>query len=235
VDLDPELFAGLGPRELGRVREVAALVAQVEPGKWRPRFRGTEAGLGLLVLDGLLVRSVTLDEEVPTALIGAGDLIRPWESVEDEDAVVPCSVSWEVLEPTRLALLGRGLATAAADCPGLVAALLERTERRARSQGILKAIANMKRIDTRVLVLLWHVAERWGRVTASGVVVPLNLTHQRIATLVGAQRPTVTAALSRLSERGAVMRAAAGGYVLTDTARVELDALWGERAESAVA
>jgi CRP-like cAMP-binding protein len=81
-------------------------------------------------------------------------------------------------------------------------------------------------------MLLWHLAERWGRVTAEGVVIPLRLTHQRIAMLVGAQRPTVTAALSRMNARGLVQRTHGRAFVLTDDARAELDLLCreGERA-----
>jgi CRP/FNR family transcriptional regulator, cyclic AMP receptor protein len=232
VDLDPDLFGGLGPRELARVREIGAHVVEIGTGRWDPHFSAPDAGLGLLVLDGLLTRSFCLGDEFATELVGAGDLIRPWETGEDESMIVPGSVSWSVLIPTRLAVLGRQLASAAADCPGLVAALLGRAGRRSRSQGILTAIAHMKRTDARVLLLLWHVAERWGRVTSGGVLVPIRLTHQRIAELVGAQRPSVTAALSRMTARGLVRRTANRGYLLTDDARAELEILCrdGERA-----
>jgi CRP-like cAMP-binding protein len=232
ADLDPELFSSVGMPRLSSLRDVGAHVAELEPGRWDPRSSGSEAGLGLLVVEGLLGRTVSLDREVVTELVGPGDLIRPWKNRADEDLVVPCPVGWIVFERTRLAVLGRQVASAAADCPGLIAALLERTSRRARSQGILGAIAHLKRIDLRVLVLLWHIAERWGRVTADGVVVPLRLTHQRIALLVGAQRPSVTAALSRLGERSLVVRTPERGYLLANGAREELEALGrdGERA-----
>jgi CRP-like cAMP-binding protein len=231
VDLDPDLFAGLGPRELARVREIAAPVVELPAGRWAPNRSTPEAGLGLLVLDGMLTRTVSLGDEVATELLGAGDLIRPWETGGDESAIVPCASGWNVLIPARLAVLGRQVATAAADCPGLVAALLERGGRRSRSQGILMAIAHMKRIDVRVLVLLWHVAERWGRVTSDGVVVPVKLTHQRLAQLVGAQRPSVTAALTRMAARDLVRRTPNRGYLLTEAARHELEMLCraGER------
>ena len=232
VDLDPDLFAAVGPRELARLREVAAPVVELPAGRWAPQLGDRDAGLGLIVLDGLLCRTSGLWGEVATELIGAGDLIRPWSNGGDADALVPCSVGWSVIVPARMAILGRQVALAASDCPGLVAALLDRTARRSRSQGILTAIAHMKRIDLRVLVLLWHLAERCGRVTGDGVTVPLRLTHQRIATLVGAQRPSVTAALSRMAARGLVERTARRGFVLKDAAREELEIFCreGERA-----
>lgn len=225
VDLDPELFAGLGPRELSRVREIAAHVVQLEPGDWEPRLRGSEVGLGLLVLDGLLTRRVALGADVCAEIAGAGDIIRPWASTAHDFSVIPCEGTWTALTPARLAVLGRRLALAAAECPGLVGALLERNSRRERSQGVMTAIAHMKRIDMRVLVLLWHLAERWGHVNATGVVLPLRLTHQRIADMVGAQRPSVTTALSRMSARGLLLRTGERAFVLTDAAREELDAL----------
>ena len=223
ADLDPALFDGVGPRALHSVRELAAHLAHLEPGRWDPpRPAAREAGLGLLVVDGLIARTVSLDREVVTELVGPGDVIRPWDSEADEDLIVPCPIGWLVLEPARVALLGRQVAAAAADSPGLVSALLERTARRTRSQGILGAIAHLKRIELRVLVLLWHLAERWGRVTPDGVLVPLRLTHRRVAMLVGAQRPSVTAAFSRLAAGGLVVRSEGRGFLLTAAAREQL-------------
>jgi CRP/FNR family cyclic AMP-dependent transcriptional regulator len=230
MDLDPDLFGGVGPRELPRAREIGAHVVKIKSGPWEPRF-GAEVPLGLLVLDGLLTRRMVLGADVVTEIVGPGDIIRPWAAGGD-DALVPCTVRWTALEQGRIAVLGRQVAAVAADCPGLVVTLLERAGRRSRSQGILTSVAHLKRVDLRVLVILWHLAERWGRVTPGGVVVPLRLTHQRLALLVGARRPTVTAALTRMSARGVVARTPDRGFVLTDVAREELDVLCrgGERA-----
>lgn len=59
--------------------------------------------------------------------------------------------------------------------------------------------------------MLWHLADRWGRVTPDGVIVPLKLTHEALGRLVGAQRPTVTLALGELVASGRVTRALTGG------------------------
>ena len=232
VDLDPDLFRGLGPRELMRIREVGTPVVELEAGEWEPPY-SADAGLGLLILDGLLMRRMSLGNDVATELVGPGDLIRPWVAAADNAAaILDCPVGWTVLHHTRIAVLGRQVALAAAECPGLVLALLDRTSQRSRSQGIFTAISHLKRIDLRVLVLLWHLAERWGRVTPDGVVIPLRLTHQRLALLVGAQRPSVTAALSRMATRGLVERTPNRGFLLTAAADDELATLCrdGERA-----
>jgi CRP-like cAMP-binding protein len=57
----------------------------------------------------------------------------------------------------------------------------------------------------RLQMLLWHIAARWGRVTAQGVKVPLRLTHTLLAELAAARRPTVTTALSELARRKLVV------------------------------
>jgi DNA-binding transcriptional ArsR family regulator len=51
-------------------------------------------------------------------------------------------------------------------------------------------------------------------VTASGVVLPLRLTHDSLARLVGAQRPTVSTALKSLQDAGEVTRRRDGAWVL---------------------
>ena len=78
----------------------------------------------------------------------------------------------------------------------------ERAERLATAQ----AISKLTRVDRRVLAFLWHLAERWGRVTSGGVLVPLTLSHRMLGQIVGARRPTVTAAVRLLVESGEVVR-----------------------------
>jgi hypothetical protein len=55
-------------------------------------------------------------------------------------------------------------------------------------------------------MLLWHLAERWGRVGNDGVIIPVRLTHSVLASLVAARRPTVSAALGDLEQHGLVRR-----------------------------
>ena len=50
--------------------------------------------------------------------------------------------------------------------------------------------------------------------TVDGVVVPLPLSHQRLADLVGAQRQSVTTAMGGLTRAGAVSRRDDGHWVL---------------------
>jgi CRP-like cAMP-binding protein len=69
-------------------------------------------------------------------------------------------------------------------------------------------------VDDRLLVVMWFLAERWGRVRPEGVVLPLKLTHQLLAALVGAKRPSVTTALGELTTAGLLERRDDGSWLL---------------------
>jgi DNA-binding transcriptional MocR family regulator len=68
-----------------------------------------------------------------------------------------------------------------------------------------------------VLSILWHLAERWGRMTLDGVALPLTLSHRLLAQLIGARRPTVSTALGQLAARGEVVRLPGGSWLLKGT------------------
>jgi hypothetical protein len=77
-----------------------------------------------------------------------------------------------------------------------------------------QAISQLTRVDRRLKALFWHLAERWGRVSGDGVIVPLALTHRILGQLVGARRPTVSTALSELADRGELVRRPDGSWLL---------------------
>ncbi len=65
-------------------------------------------------------------------------------------------------------------------------------------------------VEKRLKMLLWALAERWGRVDNGAVHLPVRLSHQDLAHLVGARRPTVTSALGKLREAGALEETSSG-------------------------
>jgi CRP-like cAMP-binding protein len=79
------------------------------------------------------------------------------------------------------------------------------------------AIVHVRHAETRLHLLLWHLADRWGRVTPQGVHLPLALTHERLAHLVCMRRPTASTALQRLSKAGELRRMRDGTWLLTGT------------------
>jgi len=109
-----------------------------------------------------------------------------------------------VLEPTRLAVLDERFARQLAAFPRLAGRLFARSVLRTRQLAVNMAIVHQARVDVRLHMLLWHLAGRWGRVRADGVLVPLRLTHAILADLVAARRPTVTSALTELGREGLV-------------------------------
>jgi CRP/FNR family cyclic AMP-dependent transcriptional regulator len=168
----------------------------------------------VLVIDGLLARELIAHEAASMELLGPGDLLRPWEQSADSD-LLQAVVRWSALAPTRLAMLDRRLAARLAGYPEIYCALLERWGARARRLAVLQAISQLTRVDRRLLALFWHLAERWGRVTPKGVVVPLALSHRMLGQLVGARRPTISSALGALTATGEVTRRSDGSWLLT--------------------
>jgi CRP-like cAMP-binding protein len=65
-------------------------------------------------------------------------------------------------------------------------------------------------IEERLLLLFALLGERWGKATAAGVLVAMPLTHQVLATLVGARRPSVSTAIRGLSAAGLLERTTEG-------------------------
>jgi hypothetical protein len=223
---DPDLLEDLDPHGARTAAATAtALVAEIPRGPWQPPEKVEGRGApGLLLLSGVVVRRSWLAGRAAPELLGQGDVLRPWQH-DGEDGLVPCCVTWEVLEPTRIAILDARFAHAIMPWPAVMTALLGRSLRRARWQGIGRLIGGMPRVDQRLLVLFWHLAERWGRVTRDGVLVPLDLTHAAVAELVSARRPSVTTALGELSDAGILLRPGRGRWILTPAAREALERL----------
>jgi CRP/FNR family cyclic AMP-dependent transcriptional regulator len=218
LEEDPGLGASLDDAERAvATQHLVAAELRVARGLWEPThpLGHSRADLGYLVLDGLLVRETTLGRHTTAELLGAGDLVRPWDQSESApDAPIETHAAWRVLQPARLAILDARFAALCSRLPPITAELLARTLRRSRLLGLLLALSAMPRLDARLLALLWHLADRWGTVGPNGTHVPLRLTHATLAQLVGAQRPSVTSALRSLEERGLLSRVPHGGGFL---------------------
>lgn len=215
-DADPDLLAGLDPAASDLLRRrVTVGKMWVEPGPWSPPMDGErcERWFGLLVLDGLVLRSLHVEGRDCPELVGAGDVLRPWD--HDDAASVPADVSWTALERTTLAVLDQRFAAAVARWPSIMSELLSRSVQRSRTLSFHLAIAHVRHAETRLRMLLWHLADRWGRVTPAGVHVPLALTHETLAHLVCMRRPTASTALQALSRSGEVERRRDGTWLLT--------------------
>jgi len=218
---DPDLAAGIPPQELGAATERAVAAAvQIDPPSWDPTYFRTTATvgwLGLMVTDGLMLRCVTIGRRSSCELFGPGDLMRPWDADGEYDPL-SVTVHWRVMEPSRVAVLNDHFALRVSRWPTISAQLLSRVARRARYLGLTHTVTHLPRMDDRLLLLFWLLAERWGRVNPQGVSIRLPLTHEVLAMLVGAQRPTVTVALKRLAAEGLLERKSQRQWLLTRAA-----------------
>jgi DNA-binding transcriptional ArsR family regulator len=226
-DEAPDLVQALPPAVAAEARRITVRVIEVPAGSWE--FDSTSAmpgHLGLLVLDGLLSRAIGVAGSAPfTELLGSGDLLRPWTAEATDLASVKVECRWQILAPARLAVLDRRFALAVAQWPEVPAAILDRAIERTRSLVFFLGVCHLKRVESRLLVALWHVADRWGRVTREGVMLPLPLTHRLLASMIGAHRPSVTTALGMLRDRGLLDRRRDGTWVLHGPPPRELDDL----------
>jgi CRP/FNR family cyclic AMP-dependent transcriptional regulator len=195
---------------------------RVPAGAWAPPERGSWPAptCGLLLVDGLVARHVALADRVATQLLGPGDMLDPWTRGSE---LLPCDVRWSVHEPATMAVLDGRFATAVRRWPGLAAIVHERLAAVANRLATHLAICQLPRVEQRVLALLWHLAERFGRVTPDGVLLPLRLTHRLVGELAGAQRPTVSLAFAALFEDGRVTRRENGSLLLAVASREWLE------------
>jgi CRP/FNR family cyclic AMP-dependent transcriptional regulator len=224
---EPEFLCNVPHREVEKAsRAGVARVIELGRGKWRPplvRLRADD--VALLVLDGLIIRRVEVVGRTGIELIGAGDVLRPWSGDEEKNASVPASLLVEVSQPTHLAVLDREFVTAIARWPEILPQILDRMSMRTTSLAFQLAIAQLPHVESRVLCVLWHLADRWGYVGGRGVILRLGLSQRNLAELCSSARPTVNAALGRLKARGLVERSGWREYRLHGEPPRELDDL----------
>lgn len=207
LDEDPDLAADLeGSRLASATRDLRAAAFTVPGGRWDPdcHAAGLRGGIGLLVIDGVLARRVGTQRRSGAELLGPGDVLRPATPDGSPESIF--QTSWRVIEPLRVALLDQRFLMRLAPYPEIAGELIGRAVDRAGHVLVHMAIAHHPRVDARLLHLLWQLADRWGRVTPHGVSLPLRLTHELLADLVAAQRPSVTLSLQQLERQGQITR-----------------------------
>jgi CRP-like cAMP-binding protein len=207
--IDPDLASRLSPATVAEATPFAVAPTEwVAPGAWvpaPPAPADRDGHLGVLIVDGFVARRVQLLDRPVTELLGRGDVIMPWEPERSEPFVA--GARWEVLEATRIAILDRRFTSLLGRWPELTVALLGRAVSRTHASSLSLAISQLTGIDLRLLVMLWHIAERWGTPDDDGgMVLPVHLTHELLASLISAQRATVTRTLRVLCDDGRLSR-----------------------------
>ena len=234
LEIDPELGLRVPAAEIERARtQLTARVTSLRRGRWEvPHDEEDHGGLGFLMLDGLLARDILLAGTTATELLGEGDVLHPWVPTREE-GLVRYHVFWHVLTPVKLAVLDSAFARSLGDWPQVTSALLERAIRRTLRMSIHQALLQLTPVETRLLVLFWHLAERWGHVTPDGISVRLHMSHEVLGQLVGSQRASVTTGLRRIDQSGLIVRRADGTWLLRGSPPDELAEIhWEQRAST---
>jgi hypothetical protein len=216
LDLDPDVGRLLTAERAGEAHaQLGVRVTLIPRGPWQAERLAAAhpENIGLLVLDGVIAREVLIADTVSTELIGAGDIVRPWHEA-DAARLLVYDVRWTALAEVRLAVLDRRFAARLPRFPEINAMLMERLTERAQRMAVSQAVSQLNGVDRRLLALFWQLAERWGRITSSGVAIPMTLSHRVLAQLVGARRPTVSTALAELTERHELVRRDDGTWLL---------------------
>jgi hypothetical protein len=214
LEVAPWLGADLEKRDFSVVaRHLIVARLEYEPGPWEPP---AEPAVGLLIIRGRIARNLCVDD-VPAhgiEILGEGDLLRPW-TFRGETASIPSRVEWYVMAPLEVAVLDANYLNAVARWPALAVSLLDLAVERTRTLAYFLTARQVTRLEGRVLLTLWHLADRWGHVTPEGVVLTLpKLTHEMIARMVAARRPSVTSGIRKLRELGLVVVQRGGTWVL---------------------
>jgi hypothetical protein len=78
--------------------------------------------------------------------------------------------------------------------------------RRSRQLSYSMASQQFFRVDDRLTAVLWRVALMWGRVRMDGILIPFRLSHEMLAEVICARRPSVTQAIASLERQGRILR-----------------------------
>jgi CRP/FNR family cyclic AMP-dependent transcriptional regulator len=215
VEALPELHDALSlERRIAARRALRARVMELRRGRWDAQADAALIGdgAGFLVLDGALIRCVTAAHRTSGELLGPGDILCPTHDTFVDEGQF--TTYHRTICDVRMAILDGRLVRAAALVPELAPALVASLSRRSGSLSRQLVIVQSQSVETRILVTLNYLAERWGIMTLDGIVLPEFLSHGTLALLLGARRPSVTSAMVRLTGRGEVERRADGRWLV---------------------
>jgi CRP-like cAMP-binding protein len=230
LDLDPDLGARLEPDDQTAARRACpARLMRIPRGRVEPPDPSRDDLVGWVILQGALCREIGLRDRFLFELLGPGDVLQP--SGDPEAPRLGGDVRLTATTEVAVLVLERPFIVAAARWPSLLAEVHGRLESQRQRLAIQALINHLPRAEHRLLLQLWHLAQRWGKVTPDGTLLDLPLTHDLLGHLGAARRSTTTLALSALETQGMLRRVDHGGWLVTHTGenRVELIARTSSR------
>ncbi|HEY2436895.1 MAG TPA: helix-turn-helix domain-containing protein [Solirubrobacteraceae bacterium] len=212
LEARPELEQHLTPEQLGEIARFWLPVVTLDHSQLELRaLLASHNAFGATVLEGVVMNSLRTGEHTGIQLLGPGDLL--FGSAD----LLPSWLSefeTRTADAVRLGLFANELLAAVFRWPRIIQSLCACIGEQLQRLTAQLVICQLPRVDDRVLSMLWLLSESWGHVTPSGVRLPLVLTHETLGALVGARRPTVTLALRKLIEQGAIVHQDTGWLLL---------------------
>jgi CRP/FNR family transcriptional regulator, cyclic AMP receptor protein len=199
VLMQSPLFAALDAEAAAALR---ASLTESAVAKGDTLFREGESGDKMfMILDGKvkLGQSSVDGRESLLAVMGPGEifgelsLFDPGQRTSTATALTDAIVLGLSNEQLRPWLAGR---------PEVAAALLQALARRLRRTNEAMADLVFSDVPGRVAKALMDLGEKFGQVTADGLMVTHDMTQEELAQLVGASRETVNKALADFAQRG---------------------------------
>jgi hypothetical protein len=214
LSVEPEMLESIPERDrpLAR-RTLTALRCDLPVGGWAlSDLPGVETAHGVLILSGAICRETSLGGRVSAHLFGPGSIIL----ARDGAAIsLPWRTQWSSVVDSVVAVLDHRFPSLTQRWPELIEVVQRRLTVQLESAICQAAIAEFSRADDRIIALFWQLADVWGTVRPEGIWITLPLTHRLIGRLVGAERATVSLALSRLSESDLLVRSSKRTWVLS--------------------
>jgi CRP/FNR family cyclic AMP-dependent transcriptional regulator len=112
-----------------------------------------------MVVDGVVLRELLLAGSTATELLGPGDIV---DHAAPGETLLPTEARWSAPEAARVVILDDRLSAILRTWPGVGRILLRRAARREIRLSTHRAIAQLPRVDQRLLAFFGHLAERWG-------------------------------------------------------------------------
>lgn len=193
------LFLALDPEGAAALR---ASLTERAVAKGEIIFQEGEPGDRLyVILEGKvkLGRSSNDGRESLLAILGPGEMFG---ELSPFDPGPRTSTAAALTDAVILALSNEQLRPWLAGRPEVAAALLQALARRLRRTNEAMADLVFSDVPGRVAKALMDLGEKFGEITAEGLMVTHDMTQEELAQLVGASRETVNKALADFAQRG---------------------------------
>jgi len=193
------LFLALDPEGAAALR---ASLTERAVSKGEIIFQEGEPGDRLyVILEGKvkLGRSSNDGRESLLAILGPGEMFGELSLFDPGPRT---STAAALTDAVILALSNEQLRPWLAGRPEVAAALLQALARRLRRTNEAMADLVFSDVPGRVAKALMDLGEKFGEITAEGLMVTHDMTQEELAQLVGASRETVNKALADFAQRG---------------------------------